>query len=75
MRQRLAQEVVGVTGLRDHLEARSSPSSALRTHAGSSRCGAPRSMRDLLEVAERTRKIPMLLEDYLARETPSKLAG
>jgi hypothetical protein len=32
-------------------------------------------MRDLLEVAERTREIPMLLEDYLARETPGKRAG
>jgi hypothetical protein len=32
-------------------------------------------MRDLLEVAERTRQIPMLLEDYLARETPGKRAG
>ena len=32
-------------------------------------------MSDLLEVAERTRQIPMLLEDYLARETPGKRAG
>jgi ferritin len=29
-------------------------------------------MRDLLTVAERTRTIPMLLEEYLARETPGK---
>ena len=28
------------------------------------------SMTDLLTVAERTRQIPMLLEDYLARDTP-----
>ena len=27
-------------------------------------------MQDLLTVAERTRQIPMLLEEYLARETP-----
>jgi bacterioferritin B len=27
-------------------------------------------MQDLLAVAERTREIPMLLEEYLARETP-----
>ena len=32
-------------------------------------------MSDLLEVAERTQQIPMLLEDYLARETPGKRAG
>ena len=32
------------------------------------------SMSDLLAVAERTRQIPMLLEDYLARETPGKRA-
>ena len=32
-------------------------------------------LSDLLEVAERTRQIPMLLEDYLARETPGKRAG
>ena len=32
-------------------------------------------MSDLLEVAERTRQIPMLLEDYLARETLGKRAG
>ena len=32
-------------------------------------------MSDLLEIAERTRGIPMLLEDYLARETPGKRAG
>jgi bacterioferritin B len=32
-------------------------------------------MSDLLEVAERTRQIPMLLEDYLGRETPGKRAG
>jgi hypothetical protein len=32
-------------------------------------------MSDLLEVAERTREIPMLLEHYLARETPGKRAG
>ena len=32
-------------------------------------------MSDLLEVAERTRQIPMLLEDYLAREMPGKRAG
>jgi ferritin len=32
-------------------------------------------MSDLLEVAERTRQIPMLLEDYLARETPGTRAG
>jgi bacterioferritin B len=32
-------------------------------------------MSDLLEVAERTRQIPMLLEGYLARETPGKRAG
>ena len=29
-------------------------------------------MTDLLAVAERTRQIPMLLEDYLARDTPGK---
>ena len=28
------------------------------------------SMQDLLTVAERTRQIPMLLEEYLARDTP-----
>jgi bacterioferritin B len=28
------------------------------------------SMQDLLQVAERTREIPMLLEEYLAREAP-----
>jgi bacterioferritin B len=28
------------------------------------------SMQDLLAVAERTREIPMLLEEYLARDTP-----
>lgn len=28
------------------------------------------SMQDLLAVAERTRDVPMLLEEYLARETP-----
>ena len=33
------------------------------------------SMNDLLAVAERTRQIPMLLEDYLARETPGKHHG
>jgi bacterioferritin B len=33
------------------------------------------SMNDLLAVAERTRQIPMLLEDYLARETPGAQAG
>jgi ferritin len=33
------------------------------------------SMSDLLEIAERTREIPMLLEDYLARETPGNRAG
>jgi hypothetical protein len=27
-------------------------------------------MSDLLAVAERTREIPVLLEEYLARETP-----
>ena len=27
-------------------------------------------MSDLLAVAERTRNIPVLLEEYLARETP-----
>ena len=32
-------------------------------------------MQDLLSVAERTRSIPMLLEEYLARETPGKQAG
>jgi bacterioferritin B len=30
------------------------------------------SMNDLLAVAERTRSIPMLLEEYLARETPGQ---
>ena len=29
-------------------------------------------MQDLLTVAERTRQIPMLLEEYLARDTPGK---
>jgi ferritin len=29
------------------------------------------SMQDLLQVAERTRDIPMLLEEYLAREAPN----
>ena len=33
------------------------------------------SMTDLLAVAERTRQIPMLLEEYLARETPGGLPG
>ena len=33
------------------------------------------SMNDLLAVAERTRQIPMLLEDYLSRETPGERAG
>ncbi len=33
------------------------------------------SMSDLLTVAERTRQIPMLLEDYLARDTPGERAG
>ena len=33
------------------------------------------SMTDLLAVAERTRQIPMLLEEYLARETPGGNAG
>jgi hypothetical protein len=32
-------------------------------------------MSELLEVAGRTQQIPMLLEDYLARETPGKRAG
>jgi hypothetical protein len=32
-------------------------------------------LTDLLEVAERTRQIPMLLEDYLARGTTGKRAG
>jgi ferritin len=32
-------------------------------------------MGDLLTVAERTRTIPMLLEEYLARDTPGKSAG
>jgi ferritin len=32
-------------------------------------------MTDLLQVAERTRQIPMLLEDYLARETPGDKPG
>ena len=30
------------------------------------------SMQDLLQVAERTRDIPVLLEEYLARETPGE---
>ena len=30
------------------------------------------SMQDLLTVAERTRQIPMLLEEYLARESPGE---
>jgi bacterioferritin B len=33
------------------------------------------SMADLLAVAERTRSIPMLLEEYLARETPGERPG
>jgi ferritin len=33
------------------------------------------SMQDLLTVAERTREIPMLLEEYLARDVPGKQAG
>jgi len=33
------------------------------------------SMGDLLAVAERTRAVPMLLEEYLARETPGERAG
>jgi bacterioferritin B len=33
------------------------------------------SMTDLLAVAERTRTVPMLLEEYLARETPGDRAG
>ena len=32
-------------------------------------------MQDLLAVAERTRTIPMLLEEYLARDTPGKQPG
>ncbi len=32
------------------------------------------SMTDLLAVAERTRSVPMLLEEYLARETPGETA-
>ena len=32
-------------------------------------------MSDLLAVAERTRQIPMLLEEYLARETPGDRPG
>lgn len=32
-------------------------------------------MSDLLAVAERTREIPMLLEEYLARDKPGKHAG
>jgi bacterioferritin B len=32
------------------------------------------SMSDLLAVAERTRQIPMLLEEYVARETPGERA-
>lgn len=32
-------------------------------------------MADLLTVAERTRTIPMLLEEYLARDTPGKNGG
>jgi hypothetical protein len=30
-------------------------------------------MTDLLAVAERTRDVPMLLEEYLARDTPGEL--
>jgi ferritin len=33
------------------------------------------SMQDLLTVAERTRSIPMLLEEYLARDKPGKQPG
>ena len=33
------------------------------------------SMTDLLAVAERTRSVPMLLEEYLARDTPGEPAG
>ncbi len=33
------------------------------------------SMSDLLAVAERTRSIPMLLEEYLARDKPGRRAG
>ena len=33
------------------------------------------SMTDLLAVAERTRQMPMLLEEYLARETPGAQPG
>ena len=33
------------------------------------------SMGDLLAVAERTRTVPMLLEEYLARETPGERPG
>ena len=32
-------------------------------------------MTDLLAVAERTRMVPMLLEEYLARETPGNTTG
>ena len=32
------------------------------------------SMSDLLAVAERTRDVPMLLEEYLARDTPGERA-
>ena len=32
-------------------------------------------MQDLLAVAERTRDVPMLLEEYLAREKPGKRKG
>lgn len=33
------------------------------------------SMSDLLAVAERTRTVPMLLEEYLARDTPGERPG
>ena len=32
-------------------------------------------MSDLLAVAERTVSVPMLLEEYLARESPGATAG
>ena len=32
-------------------------------------------MQDLLTVAERTKEIPMLLEEYLARDTPGRDGG
>ena len=59
-----------------------SPGRRATTRASSSSSGSSRSrskrrlsMSDLLAVAERTRSVPMLLEEYLARDTPGERPG